>query len=135
MSEEPTSHAPAARQLVIPWRLVILWVIFAVLDTGTQLAFKWGASALENMDFGWAMITLALATPGVWLAVLGYVGSFVVWMLILQRMDLSQAFPMTGLVYITVPAFAWALFGETIDVTRSFGIGLIVAGVVALAHD
>lgn len=134
MSEEP-SPTLEGRKLAIPWRLVILWVIFAVLDTGTQLAFKWGASALENMDFGLAMIALALATPGVWLAVLGYIGSFVVWMLILQRMDLSQAFPMTGLVYITVPAFAWALLGESIDVTRSFGIGLIVAGVVALAHD
>ena len=70
--------------------------------------------------------------PGVWLAVTGYAGTFVVWMMILRAMPLSRAFPMTGLAYVTVPLLAWTVLGESIDLPRAGGIALIVAGVVLL---
>jgi multidrug transporter EmrE-like cation transporter len=42
---------------------------------------------------------------------------------------------MTGLAYVTVPLLAWLVLGESIDLARACGIGLIVAGVVALGGD
>jgi drug/metabolite transporter (DMT)-like permease len=116
------------------WRQIAIWTAFIVLDTGTQLAFKWGADGLSDMDFGLTMIAKAISLPGVWLACIGYIGTFVVWMAILRDMPLSRAFPMTGLAYVTVPLFAWLAFGERIDLTRSIGIALILAGVVALGE-
>ncbi|MCV9936731.1 EamA family transporter [Boseaceae bacterium BT-24-1] len=127
-SISPTATTPWARQLAI-------WVAFVVLDTGTQLAFKWGADGLGDMDFGLAMMAKAVSLPGVWLATLGYIGTFVVWMAILRDMPLSRAFPMTGLVYVTVPLLAWLTFGEQIDLVRAGGIALIIAGVVLLGSD
>lgn len=117
------------------WRRIAIWLAFIALDTGTQLAFKWGADGLSDLDFGPAMLARAATLPGVWLAVLGYLGTFVVWMTILRDMPLSRAFPMTGLAYVTVPLLAWLTFGEQIDLMRAAGIGLIVAGVVALGGD
>lgn len=117
------------------WRQILIWVAFIVLDTGTQIAFKWGADGLSDLDFGLDMLARALTLPGVWLAALGYVGTFFVWMAILKDMPLSRAFPMTGLAYVTVPLVAWLVLGERIDLTRAFGIGLIVAGVIALGGD
>jgi multidrug transporter EmrE-like cation transporter len=116
-------------------RQLAIWIAFVVLDTGTQLAFKWGADGLGDMEFGLAMMAKAVSLPGVWFATLGYIGTFVVWMAILRDMPLSRAFPMTGLVYVTVPLFAWSTFGEQIDLMRAGGIALIIAGVVLLGSD
>ena len=117
------------------WRQILIWTAFIALDTGTQIAFKWGADGLSDLDFGVPMLLRAVSLPGVWLAALGYVGTFFVWMVILKDMPLSRAFPMTGLAYVTVPLLAWLVLGESIDLTRACGIGLIVAGVVALGGD
>ncbi len=117
------------------WRQIAIWTAFIALDTATQLAFKWGADGLGDLDFGLAMIVKAGTLPGVWLAALGYGATFVVWMAILREMPLSRAFPMTGLAYVTVPLLAWLALGERIDLTRSCGIALIVAGVVALGWE
>jgi len=118
-----------------PWRTLAVWSAFIALDTGTQIAFKWGADGLSDLDFGLPMIAKALTLPGVWLAALGYGGTFVVWMMILRMMPLSRAFPMTGLAYVTVPLLAWIILGERVDLTRGLGIALIVAGVVALGSE
>ncbi len=118
-----------------PWRTLAVWTAFIALDTGTQLAFKWGADQLTHLDFGMAMIERSLTLPGFWLAALGYAGTFVVWMMILRMMPLSRAFPMTGLAYVTVPLLAWLVFGDSIDLVRGIGIALIVAGVIALGSQ
>jgi len=117
------------------WRQAAVWTAFLALDTGTQLAFKWGADGLEGLDFGPTMWARSLTLPGVWLAVLGYIATFVVWMAILRDMPLSRAFPMTGLAYVTVPLCAWLAFGERITPLLATGIGLIIAGVVVLGGD
>jgi drug/metabolite transporter (DMT)-like permease len=78
------------------------------------------------------MISRALTLPGVWLAALGYGGTFVVWMMILRTTPLSRAFPMTGLAYVTVPLLAWAVLGERISLVQAGGIATIIAGVLLL---
>lgn len=128
------SAAPIEEQR-FPGRTLGVWSAFIALDTLTQLAFKWGADQLSDLDFGLPMIARALTLPGVWLAALGYAGTFVVWMAILRMMPLSRAFPMTGLAYVTVPLLAWVVLGERIDLTRACGIALIVAGVIALGSE
>lgn len=115
------------------WRTTAsLWTAFVALDTGTQIAFKWGAGPLSGLDFGWPLIAQALSTPGVLIAAAGYTATFWVWVRILNTMPLSRAFPITGLAYVTVPLLAAAIFGEAIDMTQAAGIALIVAGVLAL---
>ncbi len=108
---------------------ISLWVLFLTLATLTQLAFKWGGTELEGLEFGAAWFEVMLSTPAVGLAIAGYIIMFVVWLLILQRTDLNRAFSMTGLIYVTVPAFAWMIFGEQIGWLRATGIALIIAGV------
>ena len=129
--------ATTSTELVARWRQLVIWLAFIALDTGTQLAFKWGADGLGDMDFGFAMLARSVTLPGVWLAIAGYLATFFVRMAILRDMPLSRAFPMTGLVYITVPLLAWSAFGERIDLPRAGGIALIIAGVVLLGgeHD
>jgi drug/metabolite transporter (DMT)-like permease len=118
-----------------PWSTVLLWVALLSVETLTQLAFKAGSAKLDGERFDLLWLITALSTPQVWFAIIGYLATFVVWMLILQRMDLSKAFPMTGLSYITVPLLAWVVFGEVTNGTRALGIAFIAAGVMLLGRE
>ena len=125
----------SARPASVPWRVIALWSAFLALDTGPQLAFKWGADGLGGLDFGVGMIAKALTLPGVWLAAVGYAGTFLAWMMILRTTPLSRAFAMTGLAYVTVPLLALFVFHESVGGLRAGGIALIVAGVALLGWD
>lgn len=114
---------------------IALWVLFLGLATLTQLAFKWGGTELEGLEFGQAWFDAMLRTPAVGIAVTGYIAMFVLWLVILQRTDLNRAFSMTGLVYVTVPASAWIIFGEQIGWLRAAGIALIIVGVGLMGRE
>jgi len=77
----------------------------------------------------------ALMTPAFWLAILCYIATFIVWMAVLTRMDLSRAFPLTALTYVTVPALALMFFGEQLPAIRVLGIAVIIAGVIMIGWE
>ena len=112
-----------------------IWVLFLALDTLTQLAFKAGGSALAGLEIGPAWFDVAGRTPAVWLAVAGYIALFVVWLVILQGAELTKAFTLTGIAYVTVPLGGWLVFGETISFVQLLGIGAIVAGVTMISRE
>ncbi len=116
-------------------RLIVLWVVFLVLDTMAQIIFKLGGAELESTDGIMGFASVALHSPMVWLAIICYIVMFFLWMLILQKMEVSQAFPLTGLTYVTVPLSAYYLLHETFDWQRGVGIGIIIMGVILLGSE
>jgi drug/metabolite transporter (DMT)-like permease len=109
-----------------------LWTIFIVAASATQLAFKWAGTELDDLEFGPAFIKAALTKPSVWVAILGYLGMFVLWLTILKRTPLSRAFLITAVVYVPVTLGAWLIFGEHISALRAVGTAAIMAGVVLI---
>ena len=114
---------------------VVLWAAYLALDTGSQLAFKWAAdtAGATALDLHW--VQRVLAAPGLWIGIACYVGTLLVWLKVLARTDLSRAFPMSGLAYITVPILAVVLFGESITFLEATGITAICVGVALLATE
>ena len=108
---------------------------FLFVDTGVQIAFKLAAKELGDgaLDADW--LAAAAASPTVWCAVLLYLTVFVLWMLILQQIDLSRAFPLTALTYITVPAAGVLFFHESLSLVQIGAIALILAGVILVGQD
>ena len=115
--------------------MILFWSVFLTLDTATQLAFKTASEKLEGMSFGLPFLEVALTTPAFWVAILCYIATFVVWMAVLTRMELSRAFPLTALTYVTVPALAFLFFGEHLPVLRVAGIAVIIAGVILIGWE
>jgi drug/metabolite transporter (DMT)-like permease len=113
--------------------LLILALI--VLVTATQLAFKAGSEDVGTGDLDLSWLGASLLQPSVWLAIGLYGLTFAVWLLILQRTDLSRAFPLTSLTYVSVPLLAWFIFGETVSLSRAAGIAMIVVGVALLGLE
>ena len=107
---------------------------FIVVDTATQIAFKWASERIGagTLDIAW--VVSALETPALWLAVFFYGLTFVFWMLILARIDLGRAFPLSALTYVTVPAAGMLLFGEHLSWPQAAGIALIISGVVLIGR-
>jgi multidrug transporter EmrE-like cation transporter len=113
----------------------MFWGLFVALDTATQIAFKVASGAVEGLSFGVRFLEVALSTPALWVTILCYVATFVVWMAVLMRMDLNRAFPLTALGYVTVPVLAFIVFGEHLPPLRIAGIGIIIAGVALIGWE
>jgi multidrug transporter EmrE-like cation transporter len=54
------------------------------------------------------------------------------WMLCLRVLDLSYAYPFTGLSYVMVLCASWLLFNDVVGIPRIAGVLLICAGVVLI---
>lgn len=68
--------------------------------------------------------------PLIWIA-LGLHGlSALLWLWVLQSMDISYAYPFLALNYLLVPLLAAVFLSEKIDRRRVLGIVIICAGVV-----
>lgn len=115
-------------------RDVALWTLFLALDTSTQIAFKAGGSALAGIDFGPAWFERFIATPAIWAGIAGYILAFVLWIAILQGSELTRAFTLQGVTFVTVPIGGWLFFGEHISLERALGIALIIAGVTLISR-
>ncbi|ESQ87602.1 EamA family transporter [Asticcacaulis benevestitus] len=61
-------------------------------------------------------------------------GSLVLWMLILARIDLARAFPLTALSYILIIAVGHFVYNERVSPIECVGSLLILAGILLLAQ-
>ncbi|WP_145138709.1 multidrug efflux SMR transporter [Roseomonas gilardii] len=59
--------------------------------------------------------------------------SAVVWLLVLSRMNLSQAYPCVALGFVLTMCAGYFLLGEPINMLRIGGLSLILAGVACVA--
>jgi multidrug transporter EmrE-like cation transporter len=126
--------AAMARPRVVAGSL-LLWAALLAAETTAQLGLKIGSGAIANVAFGWDWLLRAAAAPWLWVGVLAYAISFATWMVILRRMPLGAAFPLTGLVYVTVLASSVFLLGEPVLPLQAVGVALIVGGATLLGSD
>lgn len=118
---------------------------FALIITGVllnavaQLALKASVSDIGAIELSLnsALPTTArlMSEPWLWVGLICYGVSVVVWILALSRVDVSIAYPMLSIGYVVNALAAWQLFGEALGPGRLFGIGIIILGVFVLARS
>jgi multidrug transporter EmrE-like cation transporter len=114
---------------------LLLWAMLLAVETLAQLGLKIGSRAIEGVAFGWDWLLRAAAAPWLWVGAFAYLMSFATWMVILRRMALGAAFPLTGLVYVTVLASSALVLGEPVAPLQGAGVALIVGGAGLLGTD
>ena len=57
------------------------------------------------------------------------------WLGVLSRVDLSQAYPFIGLGFAMTTVAGWWLFGEVLSMQRLSGIVIVVLGTVLIARS
>jgi undecaprenyl phosphate-alpha-L-ara4N flippase subunit ArnE len=99
---------------------------------------------ISQIFFKHAMAPYGQTTPGrpgarmVWFIFLGIVLQslwFFLWLGILAKWALSQAFPFEGLNPVLVVLAAWLFLRERVAWTAWLGIGLIAAGIVIVSQS
>ena len=121
------------------WGAFSLVLAGVLLNAVAQLALK--ASVNETGAIGldltslWSSAQSLAASLWLWLGLLCYAISVVVWLLALSRVDVSIAYPMLSIGYVVNAVAAWQLFGESLGSGRLAGIGIIIIGVFVLARS
>ena len=104
-------------------------VAFTLLLASGQFLFKFVAQRVAGLPAAQSLITLA--TQPVFYGAVGLYGiSTILWIWILGRMPLSQAYPWMSLGVVLVPAIGVLMFGEQVRPMFWLGVVLIVAGII-----
>ena len=111
-------------------RLYAIWALLLALDVAIQVTMKLAGDQLGATPFGLDWMLAALSSGMVWVSLIGYFATFVLWLAILHASPLSAAFPTTALVYVLVPMCGWLILKEDFTGGQTLGIALILAGVV-----
>ena len=107
-------------------------LVTVVLTTYGNLVFKWrvdqagamGTSASARLTW----FTKLLASPWFLTSVLATAGAALAYLLALQRLELSRAYPVMSLSFLLVLVFRALLFSEALTVPKVAGIMLVLAG-------
>lgn len=105
-----------------------------LLSSAAQIAMKRGMSAPGSGDLG-STYGQALSSPMVWLGLVLYGVSAVLWLWVLSRLDVSVAYPLVSLGFVVTLAAGVLWLGEPFSWLRVGGCTLIVVGVSLLAVD
>jgi drug/metabolite transporter (DMT)-like permease len=121
------------RDKILP---LLKWMLFPLFDTANQVCMKYLGLVTGDMSFGIGWLRQVLTSPYWWGAIGADVGSFLMWMLILKKSNLSFAAPFISMQYVTILIASHLLFHEPIHWLHVVGVALIVVGlVVAGAED
>lgn len=110
---------------------LIILVVYALGMSIGQILFKLSAQNAKGETTG-TFLTSLLGNGYFAIAVFVYGVLTVVWVWVLTRVPLSQAYPFVALAFVFTPALAWLLFGEPLGLTYMMGLGLILLGLGVL---
>lgn len=110
------------------------------LSAFAQLSFKYGVTgnATGTMHEEQSVIRGLLAPllePGVLLGLALYAFGALLWIAVLSRVEVSQAYPFVGLGFVVTAILGYAFFGDTLSLQRIAGIGLVIGGIVLIAQS
>lgn len=118
---------------------LVLILISVTLSACAQVMFKLGVSSVlaEGARAEVSAVPRMLAfllSPGVLAGLALYGIGTVLWLGVLSRTELSQAYPFVGLGFVLTALFGRVFFGDTLSASRLLGTMLVIGGVVLVAR-
>lgn len=115
----------------MPVRAVVMLLVAVSLGAAGQICLKLGVNQLGGGGLMGAL--RGIFTPYVFTGFVLYALSSVIYLMALQKLDLSYAYPFVALSFVMVTLLSWRLLGETLPLLRMVGLVLIMAGVLTVA--
>jgi len=80
------------------------------------------------------LVLTVITNPWVMSGIFLHISALVVWLLVLNKVEISFAYPFLALGYILVSAMAWVWLGEELRPMKLVGMGIIIIGILFLAR-
>ncbi|POA40833.1 4-amino-4-deoxy-L-arabinose-phosphoundecaprenol flippase subunit ArnE [Pseudomonas sp. GW456-12-1-14-TSB6] len=111
-----------------------LWLLLlaCLLTCLGQVAQKFAVESWRGASLSWSS---KLRSPWLWLALLALGAGLLVWLLVLQRLPVSIAYPMLSLNFVIITLIARFVFREPVDAQHWFGVVLVIGGVALLGQQ
>ncbi|MGE8150299.1 4-amino-4-deoxy-L-arabinose-phosphoundecaprenol flippase subunit ArnE [Pseudomonas vancouverensis] len=110
---------------------LLLLLVACLLTCMGQIAQKYAVESWRDQPSGWVD---KLRSPWLWLALACLGMGLLVWLLVLQRLEVGVAYPMLSLNFVLITLVARFVFHETIDRRHWFGVALVIGGVALLGQ-
>jgi drug/metabolite transporter (DMT)-like permease len=104
-------------------------VFFTLVLTSGQVFFKLAAPAFIGKPLALGVLELA-RTPAFYAGITLYGAATLLWVWILSRVPLSQAYPWVAIATVAVPLLASQMFDERVNASYWLGVAFVVLGVV-----
>jgi multidrug transporter EmrE-like cation transporter len=110
------------------WWGVLLFAIYTIPNVAGLVVMKYGLTAARASWRSGSYFTPSTLFVGVGAGL--YIASFFIWLFILARYELSQAYPTAiGLTLVLSSLASALLLGEALPPVRMLGIAIIFAGI------
>lgn len=120
------------------WLVLALTLISVSISATAQIVLKYGMSASTTkaaLAAGGLEAALGIASnPWIWLGFGLYGFGAILWLGVLAKIDVSQAYPFVGLGFLLTMLFGITVLGEAFSLTRFLGTLLVLAGVILVAR-
>ena len=116
-------------------KLLLLLIASDILETTIHFFFKkstFGSSPGQVTDLATMSVFLkaVFSSPFLWAGLLIVAVVFIIWSMVLSKIDLSVAVPIASFSYILVPLVSIIFLHEQITALRWCGVFFVLAGVV-----
>lgn len=112
-------------------------VCSVIASTAGQTMLKTGLNKVTARGIHGALAVLVAAAgqPFIWGGLALFVGSVLLWMIALSRVELSWGYPLLGLSYVTVTLVGVFVFKEHLGIQRALGTSLVILGAFLVARS
>ena len=115
-----------------------LVLICVLLNVGAQLALKQGVETMGAVVLNLPNFfpTIMKMITSYWIIIGGviYVASVFVWLLVLNRIEVSKAYPLISIGYLLNAVAAYYLLGEHVTLMRVVGILIILNHIININY-
>ena len=118
--------------------LIALILCSVGLAALAQITLKAGMNEVRSsfgvVGLGTDSLRAVATTPTVWLGLVLFGLSAVVWLGVLSRVSLSFAYPFASLTYVVIVVVDRFVLGQQVPGARWIGVAAIVAGILVIAR-
>lgn len=115
----------------------LLILISVLLNCAAQIFIKQGMLQIGQITLSNLLSNLIPIVCNYWLlsAVFCYVSSFLMWIIVLSRVEVSYAYPFLSIGYVVATIAGYYLFNENITIIRFLGLIVICIGVFLISRS
>ena len=122
----------------VTFKILFLLIASDILETAVHFFFKkstLGPNYGQVTDLTSAVVFFKIVFSSVflWAGLLTVAAVFIIWSMVLSKIDLSVAVPIASFSYILVPTVSVIFLHEQITAWRWLGVFFVLAGVVLVS--